>query len=275
MVKRIVGKEQYFTDPLLAKKSVGFLDSIFPLQGFDLIVEPSAGDGGFLRLLPENKRVGVDIDPQPGMDELIESDFLSWSPGVAEGMRVLTVGNPPFGQRSALAFKFIHHASEFSEVIAFILPRSFKKYTFQNRMPDYFHLAGEFDCDEFYTPDGKVAKVKSVFQVWEKKAAKRDKLQLAVSHPDFEMKHAHLSRITDEELEKMRTEYPFTIPQVGANFLPRDSAEVTQGSHWFIKPLVAGVRERFEQADYSFLSGMNLAHTSLGKADIIRAYKNS
>lgn len=275
MPKRLVDKEQYFTDPELAQRSVDFVDTLFPLAEFDLIVEPSAGDGVFLHLLPGDFRVGIDIEPQPGMDELIESDFLLWTPESSEGKRTLTIGNPPFGQRSALAFAFIHHAATFSDVIAFILPRSFKKYTFQNRMPDYFHLVDAFDCDTFYTPDGKNVSVNTVFQVWERREEKRTKEVHATSHPDFRMKHAHLSRTSSEELERIKEEYPIAIPQVGANFAPRDSRSVVKGSQWFIKPLVAGVRERLEQADYSFLDGMNLAHTSLGKSDIIRAYESA
>lgn len=268
-------KEQYFTDPALAKKSVEFVDSLLPLTGFDLIVEPSAGDGVFLHLLPEERRVGIDIEPQPGMDELVESDFILWSPANPGDKKILTIGNPPFGQRSALAFTFINHAATFSDAIAFILPRSFKKYTFQNHMPDYFHLVDSLDCDTFYTPDGKDVNVNTVFQVWEKRDEKRVKEVHATSHPDFQMKHAHLSRTSPEELERIKEEYPIAIPQVGANFAPRDSKSVTKGSQWFIKPLVEVVKERLERADYSFLDGMNLAHTSLGKSDIIRAYELS
>jgi hypothetical protein len=36
---------------------------------------------------------------------------------------------------------------------------------------------------------------------------------------------------------------------------------------------VPGVRERFERLDFGFLDGMNTAHTSLSKKDIIAAYE--
>jgi hypothetical protein len=60
---------------------------------------------------------------------------------------------------------------------------------------------------------------------------------------------------------------------VGAAFRPRDSAEIDKGSWWFIQPKVGGVRERFELLDFTFVEGMNTAHQSLSKRDIIRAYQ--
>jgi len=86
------------------------------------------------------------------------------------------------------------------------------------------------------------------------------------------MRHCHLSRVSADELARLRNTYAFTIPQVGADFAPRDPGQVTKGSHWFIRPKAPGVRDRFERLDFGFLEGMNTAHMSLAKRDIIRAY---
>jgi hypothetical protein len=86
------------------------------------------------------------------------------------------------------------------------------------------------------------------------------------------MRHAHLSRVTPAQLAELRQRYEFAIPQVGFDFAPRNPHKLTKGSYWFIKPNVDGVFEVFANLDFSFLDGMNVAHKSLARADIIRAY---
>jgi len=261
----------FFTAPHLAARCVKLLDARCKMKSYDLVVEPSAGDGVFLTLLPEDRRVGIDV--APGHPEVLCGDFLAWQPPVSAG-RILTIGNPPFGQRASLALAFIEHAATFSDTIAFILPRSFNKYTFMNRVPRYFHLLDSFTCDEFCGPRGEDRRVNAVFQIWQRRSRVRALLQLPDSHPDFEMQHAHLSRTSPDALDKLRREFEFTIPQVGMNFRPRPVENVSRGSHWFIKPNVPGVKERFERADYAFIDDMNTAHKSLSKRDIIAAYTN-
>lgn len=268
-MKRQVAGELYFTAPHLAARCVKLLDARCKLKSYDLVVEPSAGEGVFLTLLPADRRIGIDI--APGHPEVIGADFLTWQPPDSSG-RILTVGNPPFGQRASMALAFIEHAATFSDTIAFILPRSFNKYTFLNRIPRNFHLLDSFTCDEFCGPHGEDRRVNAVFQIWQRRSRPRELLQLPDSHPDFEMRHAHLSRTTPAALNELRQEFEFTIPQVGMNFRPRPVATVTKGSHWFIKPNVPGVQARFERADYAFIDDMNTAHKSLSKRDIIAAY---
>jgi len=268
-VKRQVTGELYFTAPHLAARCVEFVAARCDLASFDLIVEPSAGEGVFLSLLPADRRIGLDISP--AHPEITQADFLSWRPGKALD-RILTIGNPPFGQRAAIAVDFIQHAASFSDTIAFILPRSFNKYTFQNRVPREFHLLDSFDCDDFCDPQGSACKVSAVFQIWYRQTTLRDLVVLPSSHPDFEMCHAHLSRISAARLSQLRTDYEFTVPQVGSDFRPRAVDSVTKGSHWFIKPKVPGVKQRFELLDFSFLDGMNTAHKSLSRKDIVAAY---
>lgn len=270
MPKRTVVDEQIYTAPRLAARCMERVRDRVDLASFDVIVEPCAGAGAFFDLLPADRRVGIDIDPRsPGIER---ADFRTWEPPSACGP-ILTVGNPPFGQRGALAVEFLNRACGFSEVVAFILPRSFQKYTFQDRVHPSFHLVDAMECDEFVDTDGQPVRVNAVFQIWEKRATPRLADRPPAAHPDFDMCHRHLSRTTPEDLARIRQEFAFSIPQVGSSFSPRDPQKSTRGSHWFIKPNAPGVRERFEQLDFSFLDGMNTAHRSLSKRDIVRAYQ--
>jgi hypothetical protein len=267
--KRSVNLEQYFTDVTLARKCVAAVCDRYDLKSFHLILEPSAGDGAFYRLLPEGKRLGIDINPM--CEGVAKGDFFSWEPPLFED-NILTIGNPPFGQRGSLAIAFMNRACQFSRVIAFILPRTFKKDTFINRIDSYFHLITQFDCGEFRSPSGARLDVKSVFQIWERRQERRSTIKRIAEHPDFDLRHAHLSRTSKDEISRLVSDFDFAIAQVGSNFVPKDPGAVSAGSYWFVRAKRPGVREVFERLDFSFLHGLNLSFMSLSKKDIIQAY---
>lgn len=269
-VKRTVDKEQYYTSRKLVEKCVARVSTKTPFANFALVVEPSAGEGAFLEAIPAGvRKVGIDIDPRS--PEVIKANFFEWLPETTNG-EILVIGNPPFGQRAALAVRFIEHASSFANTIAFILPRSFNKYTFINRIPRRFHLEDSFDCEEFVLADGTPIKVKCVFQIWVKSDKMRPLILPRNEHPDFKLCHCHISRTSAEKLAKVIVDFPLSIPQVGSNLRIKPSTEVKSGSHWFIHPKSEEVTKTLLKMDFGFLAGMNTAFTSLSKRDIIRAY---
>ena len=85
-------------------------------------IEPSAGDGSFMKVLPINKTIGMDIEPRG--DNIEENDFLNWVPTIKQ--KYIVFGNPPFGLRGHLALKFINHSYNFSDYVCFILPQLFE-----------------------------------------------------------------------------------------------------------------------------------------------------
>jgi hypothetical protein len=142
----------------------------------DLIIEPSAGNGSFIRgikLLTNNFRF---YDIEPDNDEIIKQDYLLYDYGdIKEGLhKIHIIGNPPFGRQSSLAIKFIKKSCEFCDSISFILPKSFKKDSLKKSFPLNFHLVFEIDlpCKSFLV-DGVEYNVETIFQIWEKRDVKR------------------------------------------------------------------------------------------------------
>lgn len=265
---RQIKHEQYFTKPDLARQCLNHLKKYYDLDSFEYILEPSAGSGSFYNLLNPLKRIGIDIDPK--CEGLIQADFLNWN---CPYDNVLTIGNPPFGRRAQIATKFINHSSQFSKVIAFILPRTFKRETFYFRINKHFHLVDQFDCDDFITSDGKELKIKCVFQIWEKRENLREDPERKTSHSDFILKHAHMSKITQEEFLEIKNTYDFAIPQVGNSFKPKEIETITTGSNWFIKVLNEKDKSIFYNLDFNFLENTNLSFTRVSRKDIIQAYE--
>ena len=147
------------------------------LSDYDIILEPSAGTGAFFSRFPEDTRVGLDLEPK--MEGIIKQDFFTYSPSnvlTPEHKKVITIGNPPYGRAGNLAVKFVNRCAEYSDYVCMILPRSFKKDSIQNRIKLNLHLIHEHDVSDFILPDGTVHKVKSVFQIWQKRSVQRKKV---------------------------------------------------------------------------------------------------
>ncbi len=170
-------KDQYYTKPHIAKHCYDQFTMIAKRLGVDLshywFIEPSAGCGWFYDLLPEHRRIGIDIDPQ-ATDivgaRLMTHDYLTWAPPNAG--RYVVIGNPPFGLRGHLALQFINHSFQFADMVAFILPPLFNsdgKGVPAKRVKGYqLAYTENLPDNAFQYPGGRDVTVSSIFQVWTK-----------------------------------------------------------------------------------------------------------
>lgn len=164
-------KDQYYTKPSIAKECVDKILSLIPESLVWQWIEPSAGNGAFLKALPEKiLRFGIDLEPR--MDGIVKGDFLAWEP--LSEMKRIFFGNPPFGKQGSLAKTFIQRAAKKASVIAFILPRSFMKPSMSRAFPSKFHciFQKELPSNSFEVNGGSYD-VPCVFQIWQKKEMDR------------------------------------------------------------------------------------------------------
>ena len=171
MRKKEVVLDQYYTDPTYANYFYKKISEVVDLSVYDILLEPSAGEGSFYNLLPTSQRFGLDIDPK--VDGIIKENFYDYYPDIPVP-KIFTLGNPPFGNQSKDAINFFNHAANFSLGIGFVLPMSFCKMKLQSKLNPYFHLVFEeiVPKNSFYTLNGK-KDVKTVAQIWIKKTNKR------------------------------------------------------------------------------------------------------
>ncbi len=169
------GIDQFFTKPVVAKECWETFHKVAGSLGVDLrnyhYIEPSAGCGWFLQLMPADRRTGIDITSCPGdkcVRELVQTDFLRWKPRKLRNNVV--VGNPPFGLRGHLALQFVNHAATFADLVGFILPQLFEsdgKGVPAKRVRNLRLAHTEsLPPDSFEYPDGKPVTIHTVFQVW-------------------------------------------------------------------------------------------------------------
>lgn len=112
--------DKYYTPDALVEKCVETVRQVLKGAKVTHIIEPSAGNGAFLKKLPKDITVGYDIEPEH--KDVLKQDYLELELPYKKGR--LIIGNPPFGSRLSLAQKFFKKSIELGDYIAFILPIS-------------------------------------------------------------------------------------------------------------------------------------------------------
>lgn len=162
-------KDQFFTPRDLAKKCWETFNREVKINTDTeyTFIEPSAGDGSFLDILPTGS-IGLDIEPRS--TAIQKQDYLTWKP-TNISKKYIVFGNPPFGLRGHLALNFINHSYSFADYVCFILPQLFisdGKGSPRKRVKGYNLIYSEGLSAMFYSPDNQEVKVNGVFQIWSK-----------------------------------------------------------------------------------------------------------
>ena len=210
--------DKFYTKSDISKLCIDMLN----LSDFDLIIEPSAGNGSFSKQI--KKCIAYDLVPED--ESIIQQDFFELDITQFKDKKTLTIGNPPFGVQNNLAIAFFNKAAQYSDTIAFILPKSFMKESIQRKLDLSFHLEKiiELPYNSFLL-NGEEYGVNCVFQIWKKKNIKRivKKKNVCYSYIEF-------GNIND---------FDFIVRRVGGNagkaYILKEGETVSTQSNYFIK----------------------------------------
>lgn len=267
------GLDQFYTNKDVAAKCYHKLTELINVNEFDIHLEPSAGSGSFLNIMDETKKIGLDIEPQQkGIQKM---DFFDYIP--KPDNKYLIIGNPPFGRVSSLAVKFFNKSAEFADCIAFIIPRTFKRVSIQNKLNLNFELV--YNEDLPITPCCFTPKMtaKCCFQVWVKTDTKRIKVVYDKTHKDFEfLKHGPKDKNNQPTPPE---KCDFVIKAYGGNCgeINDVNLEVLRPKSWhWLKSNIdtEQLKNRFRQLDYS-MSKDTVRQDSLGQQELIHLYKTT
>lgn len=179
--------DQFYTKDEIAVECYNdLLQKMISLDNFDILLEPSAGQGAFYKLLNPIKREGVDLEPK--YDGVVKMNFFDYKP--KKNKKYLVIGNPPFGKISSIAIDFFNNSAKFADVIAFIIPRTFKRVSVQNRLDLNFELIYNKDLPLKPCCFSPKMDAKCCFQIWKKTNVKRQLVVYDKTHDDFDfLKH--------------------------------------------------------------------------------------
>lgn len=250
--------DQFYTNPVLAKRYCeGMLKR---WKNADvLFVEPSAGNGAFVTPIVKANQdfIAFDIEPKSRLVErmnFLESGIFSKGRYKA----IVVIGNPPFGKNSSIAIKFFNKAAEFADEIAFILPRTFRKYSVQAKLHPNFHLVRDEEVEEkafFY--EGKEYDVPCCWQIWRRKTKVRVLQPVPVVNQLIEF-------TTPDKAD-------FAMRRVGfyAGRIKTSNIEaLSETTHYFLKEKTKGVIEALNRVDWVSITSQTAGTRSLSKKEL-------
>jgi hypothetical protein len=168
---RVTGKEQYYTPLAQARK---ILSRVLQSVEFDpsiKFLEPAGGTGAFVMAALEAGFTAIEtFDIEPKHELVKEADFLKTDLVL---QNAVCVTNPPFGRNNSLSIPFFNKAAEYSDYIAFVVPRSWRKWSVLNRLDPNFKLVDDWDLSIDYVDDLNeethgVGNLRTCVQVWKR-----------------------------------------------------------------------------------------------------------
>lgn len=265
------GIDKFYTLPTCSKKCIDKIRELYDITKWDLIIEPSAGNGSFLNQIPSDNKIGIDILPEH--PNIIQQDFFDYSPP-SNKTNILVIGNPPFGRVSSLAIKFFNHSSNWANVIAFIIPRTFRKISVQNKLSNRFHLVYDEEIPNKPCCFSPQMMVKCCFQIWEKKETERPFIDLPTTHADWEFLKLGPKDTNGQPTPPLTAD--FAMRAYGGNIGEIKTEGLNnlrpKSWHWFKLNIDKNILiDRFKQLDYS--NSFNTARqNSMGRAELVALY---
>ena len=171
--------DKYYTKTNVVSNCIKLIKKHINISNNDLIIEPSAGDGSFIKSIKTLSTNYKFYDIEPEHEEVFKQDFLEFDYNKIEAkfINIHIIGNPPFGRQASMAIKFIKKCCLFAKSISFILPKSFKKDSMQKCFEKHFHLIYEMDLSEnSFLVNGIESDVPCVFQIWKRKEEIRQEI---------------------------------------------------------------------------------------------------
>lgn len=285
------GLDKFYTTASTVDKCISSISTIYNWENFAQIIEPSAGNGSFLTKIPSEKKIGIDISPEH--ENITKQDFFEYLPKLSENKeditnvnsdKILVIGNPPFGKVSSLAIRFFNHAAEWATTIAFIIPRTFRRISVQNKLNKSFHLILDEEIATSPCSFSPPMMVKCCFQIWEKRDVERESIKLATKHNDWIFLQFGPNDVNGQPTPPSGADFAIRAYGGKCGEIKKEKQELEilrpKSWHWIkcneqsnINISKEQLMERFANLDYS--NSLNTARqNSMGRGELVSLYSD-
>lgn len=184
--KRVTGKEQFYTPTWLAEKLVVDVLNVMSDKEKETLYwyEPAGGTGNFVKAALKQGLVVSSSDIEPKHELIRKVDFLKFHDFAKLRQHWVVYGNPPFGRNNSLSIKFFNHAASFERVeyIAFLVPRSWRKWSVMDRLNPLFECIYDIDLVDNFVDESGVeftgSSLKTCFQIWKRSTSLRKPVEV-------------------------------------------------------------------------------------------------
>ena len=249
--RRVTGMEQCYTPPHVAEAVIDAVTALVPDWRDRPWLEPCGGTGTFVDVLRSRGVEDVTaVDLEPRHPDVREADFLVDALPPISG--AITATNPPFGRNNAMSVPFFNRAAEVSDVIAFIVPRSWRKWSVVNRLHPEFHCILDDDLQiDYLDADGEKLyernNLRTAIQVWRRGTELRTRI-------DAEDR-GYIRKVTPTEAD-----VSLTIFGRGCGTVRTEFARVPNTTQMFLEVRDRQVLEALRSVDFSRFYN-NVAYT--------------
>lgn len=247
---RVTGKEQFYTPTTTADVILTALDELVPDMTSMTLLEPAGGTGSIIdAALGRGFTSVLSYDIEPHHELVQRGNFLEQT---ITQRNLVTVSNPPFGRNNSLAIPFFNHAAQVSDYIVFIVPRSWRKWSVQNKLDRHFHLVQDDDLAVNYVDrDGNEVhgrdRLRTCIQYWKR----QDNLRPIISVQDMGL----IEKCQPEEADAALTIFGY-----GCGTITTDFPRVKNTTSMFLKLKSPKVLSAAKKADFAQYF-MNTAYT--------------
>ena len=264
--------DKFYTKPEIAKYCI----DIFKQYSKGIIIEPSAGNGAFSSQID---CLAYDIKPEA--NDIKEQDFFTLD---LPSQEFSIIGNPPFGKRSKLAIEFFNYAAKSNaEVIGFILPITFQKWSVQKQLDNNYSLVESIKLiPDAFLLNNKSYSVRCVFQIWVKQPNIFNNIRLfkapSLTHPDFKL---YQYNCTPQAEKYFNEDWDFAVYRQGRKdyterFYPNQKEIMSRNiQYMFFKAKDNETLTKLKALDFTELSEWNMSTPGFGKADLVMFYNQT
>ncbi len=210
---RVTGKEQFYTPTDLSLQLTMKVAELIKDFEIRTVIEPAGGTGSFIKAAKSlGAKEVISFDIEPKSDGVVEADFLNAELTVSNAV---TISNPPFGRNNSLSIPFFNKAARHSEYIAFIVPRSWRKWSVINRLDRNFHLIHDQELAIDYVDDfGEMlwqkARLNTCFQIWQRREDKRELVKVE--------DHGLITKVKPDQADVALTVFGYGCGKVKTSF---------------------------------------------------------
>jgi hypothetical protein len=276
--------DKYYTKESVAISCYSYLETYLKFRKFNInqltFIEPSAGSGRMLNVI-KGYKIGYDLAPEH--PSIKKRNFLTYKFPNNELMELgkknfIFFGNPPFGKKALLAIDFVNKAFTLGNIVAFIVPIQFRKWSVQSKINPNAKLVLDMELQEnAFTLLDKDYSLRCCFQIWALSDDKSNDLRIqekpTIQHPDFTM-YQYNRTVEAEKFFDMP--WDFAVPRQGYQdytFKAYSKDNCDRKKQWiFFKANNNTVLDKLKTLDFTKLSKKNTGIPGFGKADVVEEY---